>query len=41
MKTFGYCLLVGLLRLLSILPYPLVARTGSGLGAVLYLIPSD
>jgi KDO2-lipid IV(A) lauroyltransferase len=40
MKTLGYCLLVGLLRLLSVLPYPLIARVGSGLGAALYLIPS-
>jgi Kdo2-lipid IVA lauroyltransferase/acyltransferase len=40
MKTLGYCLLLGLLRLLSVLPYSLVARVGSGLGAILYEIPS-
>lgn len=40
MKTLGYGLLLGLLRLLSVLPYPLVARIGSGLGALLYLLPS-
>jgi KDO2-lipid IV(A) lauroyltransferase len=40
MKTLGYCLLSGLLRLLSVLPYSLVARAGSGLGALLYEIPS-
>jgi Kdo2-lipid IVA lauroyltransferase/acyltransferase len=40
MKTLGYSLLVGLLRLLSLLPYPLVAAIGSCLGAFLYEIPS-
>jgi hypothetical protein len=40
MKTLGYSLLVGLLRLLSLLPFPLVAAVGSYLGAVLYEIPS-
>jgi KDO2-lipid IV(A) lauroyltransferase len=40
MKTLGYGLLVGLLRLLSLLPYPLVAAIGSYLGALLYEIPS-
>lgn len=40
MKTLGYGLLLGLLRLLSVLPYSLVARIGSGLGALLYEIPS-
>jgi Kdo2-lipid IVA lauroyltransferase/acyltransferase len=40
MNTFGYGLLLGLLRLLSILPYRLVARAGSCLGAALYCLPS-
>ncbi|WP_323117870.1 lipid A biosynthesis lauroyl acyltransferase [Burkholderia alba] len=40
MKTFGYWLLVGFLWLLSRLPYSLVAKAGSGLGALLYKIPS-
>ncbi|MFP3185483.1 MAG: lipid A biosynthesis lauroyl acyltransferase [Paraburkholderia sp.] len=40
MKILGYWLLIGLLRLLSVLPYALVARTGSVLGAVLYRLPS-
>ncbi|MGF6758845.1 lauroyl/myristoyl acyltransferase [Paraburkholderia sp. GAS42] len=29
MKTLGYGLLVGLLRLLALLPYPLVAALGA------------
>ncbi|MFJ1209800.1 lipid A biosynthesis lauroyl acyltransferase [Burkholderia pyrrocinia] len=40
MNALGYWLLFGLLRFLSILPYSLVARTGSGIGAALYRIPS-
>jgi len=40
MNALGYWLMLGLLRLLSVLPYALVARIGSGLGTVLYRIPS-
>ena len=40
MKSLGYWLLLGLLRLLSVLPYALVARAGNALGAVLYMLPS-
>jgi Kdo2-lipid IVA lauroyltransferase/acyltransferase len=36
----GHFLVVGLLRALSILPYSLVARLGSALGAALYALPS-
>jgi len=39
-KILGYWLLLGLLRFVSTLPYALVARTGSILGAVLYRLPS-
>ncbi len=40
MQQLGHALLVTLLRALSVLPYPLVARLGSVLGAALYLLPS-
>ncbi|NPT43927.1 lipid A biosynthesis lauroyl acyltransferase [Paraburkholderia sp. 1N] len=40
MKSLGYWLLLGLLRLLSVLPYALVARAGNALGAALYKLPS-
>src|SRR5246127_3000243 len=40
MKSLGYWLLLGLLRLLSVLPYALVARAGNALGAALYTLPS-
>ncbi|MGH8778043.1 lipid A biosynthesis lauroyl acyltransferase [Paraburkholderia sp.] len=40
MKTIAYYLLLGLLRLLSVLPYSLVAMLGSALGRVLYEVPS-
>src|SRR5579859_4473482 len=36
MKSLGYWLLLGSLRLLSVLPYALVARAGNALGAALY-----
>jgi KDO2-lipid IV(A) lauroyltransferase len=36
----GHLLVVALLRTLSILPYPLVARVGSAVGAILYVLPS-
>jgi Kdo2-lipid IVA lauroyltransferase/acyltransferase len=36
----GHLLIVALLRALSILPYQLVARLGSALGAALYVLPS-
>ena len=38
MKTAAHYMLVALLRLLSLLPYSLVARMGSGLGAILYVM---
>jgi KDO2-lipid IV(A) lauroyltransferase len=37
----GFALVVVLLRLFSILPYALVARLGSALGAMLYALPSS
>ena len=40
MNNIGFALVVALLRALAHLPYGLVARFGSGLGALLYLIPS-
>lgn len=40
MEKLGHVLLVALLRAFSVLPYPLVARLGSTLGAALYLLPS-
>ncbi|PRY06150.1 lipid A biosynthesis lauroyl acyltransferase [Paraburkholderia sp. BL25I1N1] len=40
MDQLGHFLVVALLRALSILPYPLVARLGSALGAALYTLPS-
>ncbi len=40
MKQLGHLLIVVLLRTLSILPYQLVARLGSAVGAALYLLPS-
>src|SRR5258708_29584837 len=40
MKSLGYWLLFVLLRLLSVLPYALVARVGNALGAALYKLPS-
>jgi KDO2-lipid IV(A) lauroyltransferase len=40
MKQLVFWLMVGLLRMLSVLPYGWVARAGSALGAVLYCIPS-
>ncbi|WP_168788751.1 lipid A biosynthesis lauroyl acyltransferase [Paraburkholderia aromaticivorans] len=40
MQRFGHLLVVALLRALSILPYKLVARLGSAIGAALYAIPS-
>ncbi len=40
MKQLVFWLMVATLRVLSLLPYTWVARAGSGLGAVLYRIPS-
>ncbi|WP_279387631.1 lipid A biosynthesis lauroyl acyltransferase [Paraburkholderia kirstenboschensis] len=40
LDQLGHFLVVALLRALSILPYPLVARLGSALGAALYTLPS-
>jgi KDO2-lipid IV(A) lauroyltransferase len=40
LNNFGFALVVALLRALARLPYGLVARFGSGLGALLYCIPS-
>ena len=40
MRKFGFLLLIGFLRLLSVLPYSWVARLGDRLGALLFLIPS-
>ncbi len=40
MDQLGHFFVVALLRALSILPYPLVARIGSALGAALYTLPS-
>ncbi|WP_206950594.1 lipid A biosynthesis lauroyl acyltransferase [Trinickia acidisoli] len=40
MGQLGHLLVVALLRALSILPYPLVARLGSALGGALYALPS-
>lgn len=40
MKRLVYWFMVGLLRVLSLLPYRWVARGGSALGALLYRIPS-
>ncbi|KKB64691.1 lipid A biosynthesis lauroyl acyltransferase [Robbsia andropogonis] len=40
MKSLGYWLTVGLLRVLAVLPYEVVARAGSALGGLLYRIPS-
>jgi KDO2-lipid IV(A) lauroyltransferase len=39
LKRSGYLLVVALLRLFAILPYPFVARLGSALGAALYALP--
>lgn len=39
-KQLGHAFLIALLRALSILPYPLVARLGSAIGAALYAVPS-
>jgi hypothetical protein len=40
MNLIGFTLIVVFLRALAVLPYGLVARFGSVLGALLYLIPS-
>ncbi|MFM0334850.1 lipid A biosynthesis lauroyl acyltransferase [Paraburkholderia strydomiana] len=40
MGQVGHLLVVALLRALSILPYPVVARLGSALGSALYSLPS-
>ncbi|MFM0632820.1 lipid A biosynthesis lauroyl acyltransferase [Paraburkholderia xenovorans] len=40
MKAFGFAMIVVTLRLFACLPYRLVARLGSALGALLYRIPS-
>lgn len=40
-KRVGFVASVALLRLLSVLPYGLVARLGSVLGAMLYALPSS
>lgn len=40
MKQLGFTAAVALLRFFSILPYGLVARLGSALGALLYRLPS-
>jgi KDO2-lipid IV(A) lauroyltransferase len=40
MKAIGYWLLLCFLRCLAMLPYALVARAGSALGAALYRVPS-
>lgn len=40
MKTLGYWLLLDLLRLLSLMPYKLIARAGCILSATLYRLPS-
>ncbi|MBN3751844.1 lipid A biosynthesis lauroyl acyltransferase [Paraburkholderia sp. Tr-20389] len=41
MGQLGFVLVVALLRIFSVLPYALVARLGSALGAMLYAIPSS
>jgi KDO2-lipid IV(A) lauroyltransferase len=41
LKRLGFVVSVALLRFLSILPYGLVARLGSVLGAMLYALPSS
>ena len=40
MERLGHAFLVTLLRVFSVLPYSLVARAGSMLGAALYAVPS-
>ncbi|MGA7816052.1 lipid A biosynthesis lauroyl acyltransferase [Caballeronia sp.] len=40
MDRLGFALIVALLRAFSLLPYRLVARLGSALGAALYALPS-
>jgi KDO2-lipid IV(A) lauroyltransferase len=40
LEKLGFALLVALLRGMSILPYGLVARLGSAIGAALYVLPS-
>ncbi|SAL82421.1 lipid A biosynthesis lauroyl acyltransferase [Caballeronia terrestris] len=40
MDQLGFALIVALLRGLSLLPYGLVARLGSAIGAALYVLPS-
>jgi len=41
LKRSGFVAIVALLRLFAILPYGLVARLGSALGAMLYALPSS
>jgi KDO2-lipid IV(A) lauroyltransferase len=40
LKLIGFSLVVAFLRMLALLPYGLVARFGSGVGSLLYAIPS-
>jgi KDO2-lipid IV(A) lauroyltransferase len=40
LSIIGFALVVAFLRLLAVLPYGLVARFGSGVGALLYAVPS-
>lgn len=40
MKRLSFALIVALLRVFSVLPYPFVARLGIVLGTVLYVLPS-
>lgn len=40
MKRLSFSLVVALLRVFSVLPYPLVARLGMAVGTVLYALPS-
>jgi KDO2-lipid IV(A) lauroyltransferase len=41
LKRIGIALAIGLLRLLALLPYGLVARFGAGLGYLLYQVPNS
>ncbi|MGF6605423.1 KDO2-lipid IV(A) lauroyltransferase [Paraburkholderia sp. WSM4175] len=41
LARFGYVLIVVLLRVFAVLPYTLVARFGSAVGAMLYALPSS
>jgi lauroyl/myristoyl acyltransferase len=41
LERSGFVAIVALLRLFAVLPYGLVARLGSALGAMLYALPSS